>query len=194
MTEPGSQDPVEITDAATEFEAEALADVIRRAGIDAFVLAPDMFKTGGFDRWRVMVGRDRATRACEAIIQNRQEGSGEVAACPVCGYALAGLEQQPRCPECGEDLAAARAVAQVRGARIAGVQEATRRQETRVFLAVGMIACTVVCLSGIQLPYGRITDNWALSLVACVTLVGLLTVCWVVARREQKRRAAARRG
>jgi hypothetical protein len=185
---------VEITDAATEFKAEALADVIRRAGIDAFVLAPDMFKTGGFGRWRVMVGIDGAARACEAIIQNRQTtGSAEVAACPVCGYALAGLERQPRCPECGEDLAAARAVAKVRDTRIAGVQEATRDKGTRAFVAAGIIVCILVCLSGIQLPYGRVASNWVLSLTACIALIGLLTGCWIVAGRERKRRVAARR-
>jgi hypothetical protein len=112
--------PTEIAKFPTQFEAEAVAEVVRAEGIDAAVFGDGGAFAGGlgvFGQWSVMVPSAEVDRARRTILEARGVEGREpvVHVCPGCGYSLDGLEGGKRCPECGHDIDVAREDAKVRG-------------------------------------------------------------------------------
>lgn len=188
MADPRS--PTEIAKFPTQFEAEAVAEVVRAEGIDAAVFGGGGAFAGGlgvFGQWSIMVPLADVERARRAIIEARDiEGQEPVIhACPGCGYSLDGLEGGMRCPECGHDIDVAREDAKVRG--LVSVGRSTTPAWAWKVLGVGLAACVGVGLLAIVLEDlgPRIYQSWWTPLPIGLMVLAIGVAVWVLKRRKK---------
>lgn len=173
---------------ASEFEAEALAEVLRGQGFLAVVHSQGGL-AGQLCAWVVSVPFEDGQRALQAIIGSRAAGfSQALARCPECQYSLEGLEGSLRCPECACDLESARLLVRTFGAVV--LPETRQRTVVRAYLVIGvlMIAIWIAVLFS-AFGFGEWADDIAMwSVVAGAAFV--CVVAMVVRRRSQQVRRA----
>jgi hypothetical protein len=168
-------EPVEVADAATEFEAEILAEHLRSEGMVAHVVPPDLLLSAGLGRWRVMVERSEAEHAAASLLAQRRKHAGAPALreCPACGYALEGLDRPARCPECGLMLDPEREAELARGLRGAdrGLALSYTRARPWLWLAAAVCVCGGVVAGELMPRYLVTAYAWPGVLVMVVVAV-----------------------
>jgi len=192
--------PVDIAKFATQFEAEAVAEVIRAVGIEAVVFGGGSAFAGGlggFGEWIVLAPSADAARARQAVVEARGQHvpRSEVDHCPWCGYSMAGLEEAEKCPECGRELEPVRAATRVRGL-VQGPEPlpAHYRSAMRgLWAAIGV--CGVLGLGALvsEMAGGRggLSAMWQYWVL--IAVVASLTAIVFTARARRIRRSRLRR-
>jgi ssDNA-binding Zn-finger/Zn-ribbon topoisomerase 1 len=183
-------DPVEVADAASEFEAELLAGTLRAEGIGAGVIGPDRLLTAGLGRWTVHVGRSAAEQASAVLLRMRRENVSEegLEECPECGYALDGLGGAEACPECGQRLGWARAARVVRGIRAGDPPGPVGHERARPWLWAAMVVSAATAVLGWKLraEWG-VGAPWPVAPGAAAVSAVLLVWIFVVSKRRSGR-------
>lgn len=188
-----SQGPIEIAEAPTQFEAEAIAEVVRAEGIEAAVYGGGAMP-GVAERWVVMVSRAEASRARMAIVESRV-GTVPLAVleeCPWCGYSLVGITSTERCPECGTGLDLTQVASRTRGIIKSERTPALSHGAAVVWLWVGVGLCAIIGLVGYiplrgWLPTSTMWSSFLLGLTVFV-------IALVVRRKARQARRQRRAG